>query len=266
MLFDNTTSLKGFTGKYTTVDDLIARDTYSLQRIDGNFTEIADRMSVIIGRARSSRKASQIVSDDTTTIVSHATSFRGQKCPFKHCYTYGSPDDTKIVNTSTGKKLTINTLTEHLSRSHHVIEKGNEYGINAEEFYEHFMPDFDIPSFPFKDTSTFTYIPIVTRFDESSSSEFYECLLAFDNETIMLCDGIGYNRAGGEGFGQLFAESEFLKFAVNFDRVRLGFKTPVETVQSKHGTNLIVENLSEQEAADFLKGYEKIVRYFKLLN
>ena len=47
--------------------------------------------------------------------------------------------DYTIRNKRTGRELTINRLTAHLARDHHVLEKDNCYGISAREFYENFM-------------------------------------------------------------------------------------------------------------------------------
>jgi hypothetical protein len=63
-----------------------------------------------------------------------------QFCPFEGCRDGASSTDYVIRNTETGRKLWINPMTAHLAKDHHLLEKGNDYGITAEEFYEHFMP------------------------------------------------------------------------------------------------------------------------------
>ncbi|MEM2933004.1 MAG: hypothetical protein QW622_02245 [Candidatus Pacearchaeota archaeon] len=63
-----------------------------------------------------------------------------QECPFKGCETYWN-EEVIIYNPKTKKILIINRGTVHLARVHHLLEKGNEYGITAREFYENFMPN-----------------------------------------------------------------------------------------------------------------------------
>ena len=67
-----------------------------------------------------------------------------QECPFDRgkCIIRGYGGWTEIVKIKskvTGRKLTINSGTAHLARAHHLLEKDNEYGISAKEFYESFM-------------------------------------------------------------------------------------------------------------------------------
>ena len=61
-----------------------------------------------------------------------------QFCPFGD--KAGSNMELTVQNLKTGKKVTINHLTSHLARVHHLLEKDNQYGISALEFYKHFMP------------------------------------------------------------------------------------------------------------------------------
>ena len=61
-----------------------------------------------------------------------------QLCPF-NCGKGSSSRDYIIRNRKVNRELWINQLTSHLARAHHLLEKGNEYGISAREFYESFM-------------------------------------------------------------------------------------------------------------------------------
>lgn len=62
-----------------------------------------------------------------------------QHCPYTECGIGLSSRDYVIRNTETGRELWINQTTSHLARDHHLLEKGNNYGISAGEFYKHFM-------------------------------------------------------------------------------------------------------------------------------
>ncbi len=64
-----------------------------------------------------------------------------QNCPYNGCRDGTSSTDYVIRNTETRKQLWINPMTVHLASVHHLLEKGNNYGITAGEFYEHFMPN-----------------------------------------------------------------------------------------------------------------------------
>ena len=61
-------------------------------------------------------------------------------CPFAECNnSQGSTCVYTIQNIKTGKEVAINIMTTHLAKEHHLLEKGNEYGITAKEFYKYFM-------------------------------------------------------------------------------------------------------------------------------
>ena len=64
-----------------------------------------------------------------------------QRCPYVECGRFLSSSAYVVRNTRTGRELYINQTTEHLAREHHLLEKGNEYGITPREFYESFMFD-----------------------------------------------------------------------------------------------------------------------------
>ncbi|MCK4589968.1 MAG: hypothetical protein KAT77_05990 [Nanoarchaeota archaeon] len=65
----------------------------------------------------------------------------GQDCPFDCGSKLSANKEWTIRNQKTGKELVINEITAHLAKEHHLLEKGNDYGITAKEFYEHFMPE-----------------------------------------------------------------------------------------------------------------------------
>ncbi len=80
--------------------------------------------------------------------VEHMSMNGLQRCPFTDCSEggYGSSgsgvdSDLYIIrNRKTNMSLSINNVTAHLAFAHQVLEKDNEYGISAGEFYTHFMP------------------------------------------------------------------------------------------------------------------------------
>jgi len=78
--------------------------------------------------------------DDKVAIVNSSPAFGGQPCPFNDDFV-GEGDDIIIHNINTGKQLVINPCTAHLAKVHHLLEKGNIYGISARDFYKYFMPD-----------------------------------------------------------------------------------------------------------------------------
>ncbi|MFX1508437.1 MAG: hypothetical protein ACFFDC_20345 [Promethearchaeota archaeon] len=61
-----------------------------------------------------------------------------QRCPFASCDFTWAKCDHLIFNNLTERLLLINRGTEHLARVHHLLEKGNGYGISAAGFYYHF--------------------------------------------------------------------------------------------------------------------------------
>ncbi len=61
-----------------------------------------------------------------------------QECPFEGCRSEWR-NELYVINRDSDRILAVNTGTEHLVRAHHLLEKDNEYGISAKEFYEHFM-------------------------------------------------------------------------------------------------------------------------------
>lgn len=77
--------------------------------------------------------------DDNVAILQGLTTKGIQECPFgcQKCWN----DDILIFGKKTGRQLTVNRGTVHLARVHHLLEKDNEYGISAREFYEIFMPN-----------------------------------------------------------------------------------------------------------------------------
>lgn len=77
---------------------------------------------------------------NTEIEVVHTIHTRGfQVCPFDECGRPLSSSDYIIRNAGTLRELWINQTTSHLAREHHLLEKGNNYGISAREFYQHFI-------------------------------------------------------------------------------------------------------------------------------
>ena len=63
-----------------------------------------------------------------------------QQCPFEGCNQVWS-EDVELVSRKSERQLKINRGTAHLARAHHLLEKDNEYGISARDFYDGFMPE-----------------------------------------------------------------------------------------------------------------------------
>lgn len=139
--FNNDASMVGFIGEYHSVDEVIALDTRELLLIGGCFEAIADRMKQVLDYVES-HSWSQMVDhkfDDKLKLVSVLYSKGLQFCPFNGCRTKGWNEAVTIQNPMTRRGLMINRGVEHLVREHHLLEKGNAYGISAREFYENFM-------------------------------------------------------------------------------------------------------------------------------
>ncbi len=76
---------------------------------------------------------------DNKVAVLQYLSARGlQVCPFEPCNLTWN-EDVSVLSRKNNRKLTINRGTIHMAREHGFLEKGNDYGITAREFYESFM-------------------------------------------------------------------------------------------------------------------------------
>lgn len=106
----------------------------------GGYENIRFRAMITEGKSKLREEMYKLKMDDKVTIIDYHISKggRGQLCPYDDCQFHWG-DATEIVNSNTNRKIIINTGIEHLSRAHNFLEKGNEYGIGAKEFYEHFM-------------------------------------------------------------------------------------------------------------------------------
>lgn len=78
--------------------------------------------------------------DNTTAVIQFMQTRGFQLCPFEGCKANAWGEDVQIVSRRNGRQLTVNSGTAHLARVHHLLEKDNEYGISAKDFYEGFMP------------------------------------------------------------------------------------------------------------------------------
>ena len=148
--FNNNASFVGFIGSFNSVEDVIASDQRELDGIGGSFEEIADRIGAILTYAeRAPKRGFELVNPEydpkvritfyaLTKGTSTVRAKGSQRCPFEGCSRNWN-EECQIINPITGRKLTINRGIEHLAREHHLLEKGNEYGISAKEFYEHFI-------------------------------------------------------------------------------------------------------------------------------
>jgi hypothetical protein len=126
-------------------------NTIELREVGGSFEAIADTMDVLIEdserlAAEQNYKYPILIYKSPQIELVQLISTRGfQICPFNESFANlqckeTSSSDYIIRNAGTGRKLWINQMTSHLAREHNLLEKDNEYGIGAREFYEHFMP------------------------------------------------------------------------------------------------------------------------------
>jgi len=84
--------------------------------------------------------AVELVPGETNIEIVKTFHTRGmQDCPFATCGAWPSSSDYIIRNRDTKRTLWINETTSHLARKHHLLEKDNNYGISAKEFYRNFM-------------------------------------------------------------------------------------------------------------------------------
>lgn len=77
--------------------------------------------------------------DNKISVINYLGTRGFQQCPFVGCEKGLSSIDVVVFNRESERSLTVNPLTVHLARDHHLLEKDNEYGISAREFYQHFM-------------------------------------------------------------------------------------------------------------------------------
>lgn len=75
--------------------------------------------------------------DDKVAVLQIIGTRGFQICPFGCSFTWS--EDVEIASRKNERALTINTGTVHLARTHHLLEKDNQYGISARDFYESFM-------------------------------------------------------------------------------------------------------------------------------
>ena len=88
--------------------------------------------------ARERAKFPLTLFDSKVAVLQRVTTRGIQLCPFEPCKLTWN-DDITIASRVNGRALTINRGTEHMVREHGFLEKGNEYGISAKEFYKAFM-------------------------------------------------------------------------------------------------------------------------------
>jgi len=115
-------------------------DTEELLNVPGNEMDENSPRGRILKAIREIYNAPKITGEGKIERVQVIFTKGSQGCPFKGCHSKTAGSDYKIRNIQTDKKLCINQITAHLAKAHNLLEKGNEYGISAREFYEHFMP------------------------------------------------------------------------------------------------------------------------------
>ncbi len=71
-------------------------------------------------------------------VLNHVPSKGIQECPFLDCPA-GWSDEVSIFSYRLGRPLMINSGTAHLAKNHHLLEKDNNFGISARDFYLGFM-------------------------------------------------------------------------------------------------------------------------------
>ena len=139
--FNNNASHCTFIGERK-LGEVIAGDSSELAEVGGSFDEIADRMDKITSFAAKSRSF-PVDFDGNVVVLSYVATRGMQECPFsRECRIggyFGWNEDARIQSKITGRELTVNSGTAHLAREHQLLEKDNEYGISAREFYDSFM-------------------------------------------------------------------------------------------------------------------------------
>ena len=137
----NRHSMFGFTGN-NSLYEVQRQDDYELQEIGGTYEAIAAQMENIVRQAelngQHASKNNPVRYNDTIEIIGFDLDRGPQNCPFDHC---GQEwyNNVIIRNVHSKRELVINMGTVHLARKHHLLEKGNKYGISAKEFYKEFM-------------------------------------------------------------------------------------------------------------------------------
>ncbi len=166
MVFDNNASEVGFILEGTSIEDVIAQDAAELEQIGGSMDAISERMLYFQskfyskGSETSDRKGQEgfyreeivawkdhtkkdpildsVYHEGVYTVQSMPSTDGVQDCPFSNCTHIGA-HDVGIVNTRDKKRLIVNDVTIHLAKEHQLLEKSNQYGISAKDFYEYFM-------------------------------------------------------------------------------------------------------------------------------
>lgn len=115
-------------------------NTNNFYDVPGNDEDISTPRGKICQETKKLFNTQELVPGETEIEVAATLHTRGfQLCPFEGCRGASSSSDYVIRNRRTGKRLTINQITAHLAKVHHLLEKDNDYGISAKEFYESFM-------------------------------------------------------------------------------------------------------------------------------
>ena len=117
-------------------------NTDDIYKVPGSEDDLSTPLGKIMKDMDKLFKIQGLVPGETKIKVVDTIDTRGfQICPYDECHKGLSSSDYIIKNIQTKRKLYINQTTSHLARQHHLLEKGNKYGISAKEFYQHFMPD-----------------------------------------------------------------------------------------------------------------------------
>lgn len=117
-------------------------DTDEIFDVPGRDDDVSTPRGKITRDIRKLFRSVGLVPGETKIEVAGIIHTRGmQYCPYDECSKILSSSDYIIRNIETGRQLWINQTTSHLARHHHLLEKGNNYGISAREFYLHFMPN-----------------------------------------------------------------------------------------------------------------------------
>jgi len=280
MYFQNNNSREGYIGSYKSVDDVIARDELAVDRIInatipaksvfGSFNSVADRMEAILIFAKSLDMGKQETRMDEKVVITKVSRhFYDYSCPFKHCYPpvpqEGKAMEVEIVNPETGKQLTLNSNVEHLARLHHLLEKGNKYGIAAEEFYEQFV----IGSVPFQMVTDYhegvIYIPVQRKISEDDRKYSHIGLVEVtENGAATAIQSDLYNRIKGDVVGMAFAHTEFIKLGLDLTIANISFEL-TEEIRAASGSPSLIRKLTQREVADFKKGYERVRRLVEMI-
>lgn len=132
---------KQYLGEFPNVSAVREFDRHFLKQVEGSFEAIADRMKVFL-EGEESGNSDKYNRDIYTVSFNPEIQEKGMHpCIFEDCDEWETGLTFSVKNEKTERSMYLNSLIEHMAREHHFLEKVRDFGITAQEFYEHFMQD-----------------------------------------------------------------------------------------------------------------------------